>query len=412
MNKRLILILALAFVIGFSAYAYAEVQNIKVGGDITTLALSRYGFNLRNPETDASGLGLIANIKLAADLTDDVGAVIVLKNEKVWGAKRTETGDGDVILACAFVTLKEFLYSPLTLKIGQMPVRLGSGLIIADPDTNRVSSGPFADELGDLSSRKAFTGVVGILDYDPTTITLAGLKAKEGNLDEASDDANAYAVNVAYDFGTMDAIGDLYYVLKNVDKQDINNIGVRVVGSPLDQLTLSSEFAYQTERRASGQKGHRSDTALLLGATYALPDVAMSPTIGLDYGRLSNNWDPMFEGITPADIVNAILPNTNAQVIGVTATAKPVEDVTLKLRYANLKLVEAISILPGWAKRADYTMTDKKDVGDEIDLNLTYDYTEDVQLGLSIGYFDPGDAFAKSNREEATQVIGSMKVTF
>ncbi|MBN2830680.1 MAG: hypothetical protein JXL82_00160, partial [Candidatus Omnitrophica bacterium] len=59
-----------------------------------------------------------------------------------------------------------------------------------------------------------------------------------------------------------------------------------------------------------------------------------------------------------------------------------------------------------------YTMTSNKHLGNAIDITATYDYTEDVQLGLTAGWFAPGKAFDTSNRRTASQVIGSMKVTF
>ena len=40
------------------------------------------------------------------------------------------------------------------------------------------------------------------------------------------------------------------------------------------------------------------------------------------------------------------------------------------------------------------------------------DYTEDVQFSLMGGMLFPGNAFDKSNRKLANEVIGSMKVTF
>jgi hypothetical protein len=86
------------------------------------------------------------------------------------------------------------------------------------------------------------------------------------------------------------------------------------------------------------------------------------------------------------------------------------EDVTAKLRYANVRLIEE-GLAPAtnpWSISLD---PNKKEVGNEVDLSLIYDYTEDVQLGLSLGYLDAGKAIA-SPREDATQVIGSMKVTF
>ena len=46
MSKRLILILALAFVVGITCAAYAEVQNVKVSGDITVKAVARDNFDL------------------------------------------------------------------------------------------------------------------------------------------------------------------------------------------------------------------------------------------------------------------------------------------------------------------------------------------------------------------------------
>ena len=46
MHKRLILILALAFVVGVTMAAYAEVQNVKVSGDLTVKGVARNNFDL------------------------------------------------------------------------------------------------------------------------------------------------------------------------------------------------------------------------------------------------------------------------------------------------------------------------------------------------------------------------------
>ena len=46
MSKRLILVLALAFVVGIAVCAYAEVQNVKVSGDILLRGISRSNFSL------------------------------------------------------------------------------------------------------------------------------------------------------------------------------------------------------------------------------------------------------------------------------------------------------------------------------------------------------------------------------
>jgi len=434
MSKRSILILALAFVVGISAYAYAEVQNIKVGGDLTMMGLSRYGFNLTTPEADASGLVAITRLRLDADLTDEVMVTVRLLNERVWGTLDMDlmTSD-DIDLDLAYVTLREFLYSPLTLTVGRQDFRLGSGLIVGDPDTNQydMSLSGLPMILGDLSSSKAFDGIVGVLDYAPLTLTLGYLKINEtpgGNLFDLTtdglravgDDVDAYVVNAAYDFGDeRGTMGELYYVLAdvgddstntvaNMQTNDISNIGMRLMSSPLENLSASAELAYQTSRRLVGT-GHRSDTALILAANYALPEVDWSPILGFDYIRIGDNWNPMFEDVASADIANALFPATNCQIFGLTAIAYPMEDVSARVRFASHRLANEI---PGLANSwATYAMnSDKKSLGNEWDLHLMYDYTEDVQLGFKFGYFDTGKAFM--NREDATQVIGSMKVTF
>lgn len=421
MRKQIIFALTMAFVVAVTCAAYAEVQNVKLGGDLTTLGVSRYGFNLREEKTDLSGLAMIANVKINADLTDNVSTTVVLRNERVWGTTgRSGTGDLDVYLAAGYATLKEFVYPQLALKIGQMPVRLGSGLLVGDPNTNQTSTGPFVNELADLCPRKAFTGMIADIDLSeflPLKITAGGIKVTERSMtvagSTADDDENAYLVNAAYDTGIKQTIGELYYVLKDTMKADVNNFGTRITSVPLENLNVSAEFAYQLRKGIRGDNENANDYALLVGTNYTFADVKMKPSVGFDYTRLTRNWDPMYEDVSVGDIVNAILPNTDAQVIGATISAQPLEDVTLKLRYANLRLVDELAALTGWAGGTAYTMTDKKDVGNEIDLSLTYDYTEDVQLGLKTGYFDPGGAFDKqANRESASQVIGSMKVTF
>jgi hypothetical protein len=57
-------------------------------------------------------------------------------------------------------------------------------------------------------------------------------------------------------------------------------------------------------------------------------------------------------------------------------------------------------------------MNHKKFAGQEIDLTGTYDYTEDVQFKLLAGIFLPGSSFTRNSDATASEVIGSMKVTF
>ncbi|MEI6631658.1 MAG: hypothetical protein WCL25_03480, partial [bacterium] len=100
MKKRLVLILALAFVVGLSLTAYAEVQNVKVSGDITVLGVARQ-LELNNSQGVAAAVApktladattypdtffaTITRVKIDADLTDNVMATVRLLNERLWG---------------------------------------------------------------------------------------------------------------------------------------------------------------------------------------------------------------------------------------------------------------------------------------------------------------------------------------
>jgi hypothetical protein len=440
MSRKLILVLVFALVLAFSCAAYAEVQNVKVGGDTSIWAFDRSTFNLSNvkddtgtttncKKVDGNGLAQIANVKISADLTDAVMVNMILRNEKIWGATARNggngsAGDSDIYLAAGWVTLKEMFGQPFTLKAGALPVRIGSGLLVADPDTNRVTSGPFNFELADLSPRKAFTGFVGVYDLKPLVITGAALKISEGATTINHDDINAYALNVGFDLsevGMKSGIGEVYYVQKNEHNAPVDNVGVRIQASPIENVSAGAEVCYQNSKArittaTNGQdeqtrsKGD-SNMALLANVGFTMPDVVLAPSISVDYTRLSKNWNPMMEDMTPADIANVLFANTNVQCIGATISAKPMTDVGASLRFAAMRSVKELTAFANsWNA---YNMDgNKKDLGKELDLHLTYDYTEDVQFGLMGGIFAPGKAFDPENRKNATQVIGSMKVTF
>jgi hypothetical protein len=435
MSKKLILVMVFALVLAFSCSAFAEVQNVKVGGDTSIYAFDRNTFNLQNvkdgtagtgKKIDGNGLAQIANLKIAADLTDAVSANLVLRNERIWGsttaAGTTTEGDGTVYLAAGYVTLKDMFGQPFTLKAGTMGVRLGSGLLVADPDTNNASTGQFTNVLYDLSPRKAFTGFVGVLDLKPVTVTGAALKVTEGSVTTNNDDVNAYAINVGYDLaevGMKSGVGEAYWVERAASRTPVDNYGIRLQASPVDNFNAGAEFCFQrskiavaaTAGEAARLRGD-SNTALLLNAGFTMPDVVMAPSLSVDYTRLSKNWVAMMEDMTPADIANVLFPNTNVQCVGATLGLKPMTDVGAMLRFAAFRSVKELAAF-GNNWDGTYTMDgNQRDLGNELDLHLTYDYTEDVQFGLMGGIFAPGKAFAPEQRKDATQVIGSMKVTF
>jgi len=462
MTKRLIMILALAFVVGIAFSAYAEVQNVKVSGDLLMRAVSRNDFTLlKDYKYKVGGLMSTLRVRIDADLTDNVSTTVRLLNERSWGSDFSSTdlseegGNGRLIakifgagpgidVDLAYVTLKEFLYSPLTLTVGRQELRFGNGLIIGDVDSNILAINPGVPF--DLSARKAFDAMRATLSYDPLVIDLIYAKVSEHDLwwaprkGSEKNDTDLYGVNIASDLKDLGITGkgELYYFgrinkypVYNDDtgkKDTCNTIGMLVSAKIKDNLTGSLEYAYQFGKAISEDESYnRSAFALqaILGYNF---QTNYAPNLSLGYTYLSGDkdtsdnkcrlWDPMFEDQTPNNIVNAIFPNTGVQAFNIMGSLKPKEDLTLAANFGYYLLAQKIegdfipSVYGDFGIDSSHTA-----MGTALDLTATYDYTEDVQLGLTFGMFSPGKALKDSNNLDvydrtATQLIGSMKVTF
>jgi len=514
MSKRLILILVLAFVVGITVAAFAEVQNVKISGDIKVMGISRNDLILRqsgddtgtifrdyvNPNEYESPITAILSqirVRVDADLTDNVSTTVRLLNERVWGEEgsansgetagalagmgATGVSSTDIDLDLAYATLKEFIYSPLTLTVGRQELRFGNALIIGDVDTNNFCAGHgvataasgtiLPKSLDDLSARKSFDAVRATLNYDPLVVDMVYAKIDENTVDQ-SDDVDLYGMNANYALDKVTTLEGYYWEKRRAkvsgtgtlailggpglsdpitNLADITRvIGARVQYTGISKLFLSLEGAYQFGRHIrnqflypdeasnDGASRQRDAYAVQLMSNYDLSAVTAIgkylPTLGVNYTVLSGDpyqsrskhyrgWDPMFEDQSGGTLFNKIFAASNCQVLNVAGSMQPLEDVKLTLDYYYLRLIKAYRIengllvdrmnLTGVFGDPTYVMkAGKKNAGTEIDAAVIYDYTEDVQLGLSYAAFMPGNAFTDPNSETAQQVIGSMKVTF
>jgi len=164
-------------------------------------------------------------------------------------------------------------------------------------------------------------------------------------------------------------------------------------------------------------------------ADYTFAKVKMTPKIGASWTYLSGGessgtrnegWDSMFYNQQLNNIVYALLPFTNMSALNLKASCKPVEDVTLSAVYGYYDVAEkhpgsTFNSPSSYDGSSTYlsgaTYTGKKHLGDALDITAAYDYTEDVQFALTGGMFKAGNALS-DNEKAATQLIGSMKVTF
>lgn len=455
---------ALALVVGFATVASAEVQNVKVSGDLSMYAFWRSQYDLDSDNVcgstfasgndDANWFMSIAEIQVDADLTDNVATCIRISNERDWedptyGGNDSAQYDIDVDLA--YVTLKEMLYSPLTLTIGRQDIWLGDGMILGAKLLDYNNS-IIADE---YTTYIAFDAIRATLDYDPWTIDLAYSKIEEGTDSlnygaNNNDDADLYLANVGYIFDSYNAEAEAYFIgyhdrthfgEGDTKASETDTVGARGSFDPLEDLTLKGEVAYQFGDFAyDGANICRDRSAWLFNVSgeYRWPEARWTPKVGLEYLYLSGErddtstdsgdwegWNPLFFGkqmLAIRQYHNSFYdtayrgatnmdnyPNnadqdsgmSNSQYVLVSGSVAPTEDLTLDAVYAHCWLAEKVT-----------EANSNTNVGDELDVTLTYDYTEDVTFGLLAAWFFPGDYFPSEQDDMATDIVGSMKVSF
>ncbi len=449
-------LLALVLVALIAVPAMASVQNVKVSGDIENTYVNRRDFDLgsSNPESyRQSAFIMQTRLRVDADLTDKVSATVGLINERVWGASN-DTVSSDIDLNLAYVTMKEMLYSPLTVTIGRQNFAFGNSFVIDSAGPNNAAQGDsgLAAVAVDLTKQTAQDAIRLTFDYNPLTIDVLYSAIDQNSVTGAiqKDNVDLVGINAAYQFNdeknTM-VEGYMWYKQDNsilaagTDVQaradTVYTSGVRSSLNVLDGWNLQGEVAYQTgvKNYAAGSNAVRQAYAGQVLSNYSLPfSKKYEPVLGTSYTYYSGDtngtngddrysaWDPMYENQAGGKIYNVLFNATNCHIIGANLMMVPAQDVTANLYYDYLRLAKAVPANftlgqpTGTAVASPGQELDGKTLGQEVGLMLTYDYTEDVQFGLNTGVFFPGSRFETvgddKNNNAASQVLLSTKVAF
>ncbi len=516
MKKKLLL--AMMFLAVCAVTASASVQNIKISGNLDTTFVHRDNFDLgaTNGNHDEAQDNIIAQtrLKVDADLTDQVSATVQLINERAWGDNFqtttttatggaivfTDSGENQVDINLAYVTLREMLYSPLTVKVGRQQWAYGNSFIFDATGTNNVApSESGIDQIAaDMTNQTALDAIRLIFDYKPLTIELMYSKITDNYLVAADSDNGAdidlFGINNTYDIGDkFNSLVEAYFFYKldksnnplpgrlgiagNTDASENDTIylpGLRLSTNPIEGLNLQGEFAWQggtkfiqTTTTDKPNMMRRNAFAGQFIANYQLPVLKdYSPTVGYVYTYVSGDknpddaqsnyattggnpastetwtaWDPFFEAQAGGKIYNTLFDLTNAHIQMVSVSAKPITDVTATATWTGIWLAKqlknpsdaAVDLCPDTdpdgvhnstqcqtltirqpdgTTEAPLVSPEPNGVGQEVDLSLTYDYTEDVKIGTNVGWFIPGNVFRQDNEETAKQALVNVSVAF
>ncbi len=510
--KLLRVLCVLAIALCLTASVYAETQSVKVSGDLTMRGIWRNQYDLHSSPPESQGLTnpaastpgpidsskeswamSVAAIQVDADLTDNVQTVIRVLNQRDWnvyGRDNSNLGPGvapslvpngrgiynvntnvdefNVMIDLAYVTLKDFIYSPLTLTIGRQNLWFGRGFIVGanqqNPGGNSLIWGNNPNILtpGNLSAPEytainSFDAVKAVLDYDPWTIT-GVYSSIYNNAIQANDNVDLWGVNVGYKFDSYKAEAEAYWFgkfdrevpnivgIKN-PRNDVQTIGLRGSVDPISWVSLAGEGAYQGGSYMDNvlQSSSRARSAWALDFSgevrYWTDKFAWKPKIGAEYiyysGNMAedntrantgtyNGWDFMYRGKFDSAIREYIgrfyqtarypaNPNngvscadasfTNQHQVIFLGSIQPVESLTLKANY-NLFWTQEDYLVTAEDKSGGY-------IGSELDLNVNWDYTEDVSFGLLAGWFMPGTVYNTGDKASvATDLVGTVKVSF
>lgn len=393
-------IAALALVL--SATTFAATENIDFGGSVESRAIAISPDNGPSTNFFESEVYLWAS----ADLADNVMAKINLRYRNNWGDGEPVSdanSAGDVEAWEAYVKLAQIFDSPISAKIGRFAnEKMEEGATHATP----IYGEGFV-----IPNNRPTDGITLTWDADPSMIDVMAWKLAEGS-NSSEDDISLYGgyfSTKAIENNVLDAY--IAYVNDNSASRDIIFGGARIAGSlpAVEGLSYKGEIAYSDVDpdigAGVGGIGGYIGAAMAFEGDYSpairanlyyLDDEFTQPAGHVDqddlgesaYGRIAD----MGSGLT-----------SNVWFINIGGSIKPNDKTGIDADFFYYTAPE--DIVPG-----------QDSIGIELDLRLSYQYSENVAAELIGAYFSPDDntaaGIATGFNDDTFLVKGGVKVSF
>ncbi len=438
----------------FGTFAYADIDNLDIGGDIMMEYFFSENFDLNDSDLaddETDFLRMEAHIWFQADLDDNITARLSLEVDREYdgtnlGNKNYATKDDfgfsqlDVFLEEALIKVaniggsgfsigagRQFLnYGDDPLSEDEFNTWWGPGFIIADAH----STDPLL--LSDLGSYEIdpFDSVVGSYQTETARVDLIYARDVEDFYNNwnaspgpnKNDDASMWALYGSY-YGIEGHQLDLYFTWNQQDRNlagsllldgDHFIVGGRAAGDLTEEFAYKAEIAYQFED--ADRQGVQDNDALAgqVGINYH-PAIDYEPNIGFIYTYLAEDNNGLgfyapYEGKTFGLITEGLVKwgnglgvFTNMHVFNLNGGILLNEDLAWTLDLYYLMLEE------------DNFYNNNQEVGFEVDTQFDYRFNDNLTTFLGGGIFLPDDAaefMAGNNDDEAVFVRAGMKVNF
>lgn len=425
-------VVGLAALIGLAVNTYADVQNIRLSGDIRIrgyYVANTAGSGVSQNNIQDQFISQRTRVSVEADLEDNILIVVTLKAEGLWG-QDNQTDDviegsgagvgsgGDDYYAInrrwdlgvteAYVQFNEMFYAPLTLKIGRQYLHYGRGLIISS----------FENEYN-------FDAVRAVLDYYPLTIDVVLGRLGENTLfgfPNSANDVNLLFVNARYEFtdSLLKNVEAYFgYIINNSDSMGrpsrVPPIGFDSAGSPMivglrsdfnvtENLEMWAEGAYEFGSATAGD--NISAWLANVGGRLTLKDMEWTPAFNFNYIFASgggsdghNNFRPWFDYVDGYNGYLFMPLLSNIHIFNLGASIKPSENTSFSIQgYYYMKADKNNPFASGSNRNVDFgglgwvSGNNSRELGWEIDAIFGYDYSKDVRFQIVYAAFIPENA--------------------
>ena len=239
-------LLSIALLVTNSSIAFAELQNVEIGGNLRIRG-NYFGFDSLG---DTSFIEQRTRLNVKADFTQEVSAFIELDSYDVWGEDfrsmyicgNDMRGTDNVDLYQAYIEARNMWDTPLTVRVGRQEIALGNQWLVGVNDTSSLFTGLSFDAL-----RVTFAN-------DVVSIDAIAAKLAETYNDFGDGDVDLYALYGSY-LGIEDVTLDAYWMFIRDDQgllaglidgttADIHTFGLRGAGV-IGGFDFELEAAYQ-----------------------------------------------------------------------------------------------------------------------------------------------------------------------
>jgi hypothetical protein len=410
---RILVIVGLA--LSVSGIAFAELQNVEVGGKL----------QIRGNYWRLGDLGASASVEqrtalnVKADFTNDVSTFVEFDSYSDWGQNFRSNyltgidsrGAADVSLYQAYINVKDLWGTPLSLRVGRQELTFGAEFLLGNN-----SSSPYFRGLSFDAIRLSY-------NTDQFKVDAFAAKLAESFQNFGKGDVDLYGVYGSY-IGIENVTLDAYWLYLRDDTiagkdTNIHTLGLRGSGK-VGGFDFEAEVAYQL----GSVDGQPSACPLgfgeadvdygtfgaeaILGYTF---DVAWQPHVfGLfayygagepDNCRRSNDrtlpFNRLFSDIRYSDFVdlNANATNVVGYAAGVQVSPTECTNITLIGKYLDLD--ENIGKQKGW--------------GWEANLIGTYHYSQDLAFSAGYSHFF-GDRWADGSKPNWDYFFAQTAISF